>query len=299
MPNIIIGTIMAYAGPITPAWEQTNGWLLCDGRSLPRNPPGSRYYALFNAIGTSWGGDAVNMFNIPDLQGRFLRGVNNNTGRDPDINVRVASMPGGHIGDNVGSVQPGATALAANIPFSISQAGPHTHHLDLEMSASRDPNAGVWNTVANPHVGTVNKYTDADGAHTHNLAGGDLETRPINANVFWIICYAVKPRVYAPTSTLDEQGAVLLTPAGQCLEKAITSEGSPGGTGESILCSCAVPDDRPPMPHEPRRSVRRQHKRYRVRRQTDSGLHARVDGRSRQLYSQLLLPPSRLVCGAA
>ena len=42
------------------------GWLFCDGALLPI----SEYDALFNLIGTTYGGDGQNTFGLPDLRGR-------------------------------------------------------------------------------------------------------------------------------------------------------------------------------------------------------------------------------------
>jgi microcystin-dependent protein len=43
------------------------GWAMCDGRLLPvsQNP------ALFNLIGTTYGGDGINTFALPNLLGRL------------------------------------------------------------------------------------------------------------------------------------------------------------------------------------------------------------------------------------
>lgn len=89
------------------------GWLLCDGRSVRR----SVYPALYAAIGIAWGGDKdAGTFNLPDMRGRFLRGVNQGAPdfpasgpgaipRAPDESQRLASAPGGNSGGDVGSVQ--------------------------------------------------------------------------------------------------------------------------------------------------------------------------------------------------
>jgi hypothetical protein len=47
----------------------------------------------------------------------------------------------------------------------------------------------VTNTVANPWVNGPGKAkkTLGGGEHGHTLSGGDPETRPSNAAVFWII----------------------------------------------------------------------------------------------------------------
>jgi microcystin-dependent protein len=66
------GIIMPYGGTSAPS-----GYLDCDGSEISR----TTYADLFTAIGTTWGvGDGVNTFNVPDLQGAFLRGAGaNNT----------------------------------------------------------------------------------------------------------------------------------------------------------------------------------------------------------------------------
>ena len=42
------------------------GWAFCDGRLLPI----AEYPALFQLIGTTYGGDGINSFGLPDLRGR-------------------------------------------------------------------------------------------------------------------------------------------------------------------------------------------------------------------------------------
>ncbi|MBB4077069.1 hypothetical protein GGR08_001386 [Bartonella fuyuanensis] len=57
------------------------GWLSCDGKSYLRRD----YSDLFEMIGTVWGeGDGVETFNVPDLRGVFLRGVDNGRNIDPN-----------------------------------------------------------------------------------------------------------------------------------------------------------------------------------------------------------------------
>src|SRR5229473_468940 len=65
-----IGTVVAFAGPIE---KIPSNWMVCDGSKLSRSDP--RYRSLFLAIGNSWGGDGTTSFYLPDLMGRFLRGV--------------------------------------------------------------------------------------------------------------------------------------------------------------------------------------------------------------------------------
>jgi microcystin-dependent protein len=56
-----IGEIRMFGGNYAPL-----GWAFCDGRSLPV----AEYEALFNLIGTTYGGDGQQTFNLPNLQGR-------------------------------------------------------------------------------------------------------------------------------------------------------------------------------------------------------------------------------------
>ncbi|MCG9083935.1 phage tail-collar fiber domain-containing protein [Laribacter hongkongensis] len=56
------------------------GWLKANGAAVSR----TAYSALFAAIGTKFGGgDGVTTFNLPDLRGEFLRGLDDGRGLDP------------------------------------------------------------------------------------------------------------------------------------------------------------------------------------------------------------------------
>lgn len=62
MSSPFIGEIRMFGGTFAP-----QGWALCDGRSLSI----SSYETLYTLIGTTYGGDGVNNFNLPDLRGRM------------------------------------------------------------------------------------------------------------------------------------------------------------------------------------------------------------------------------------
>jgi len=131
------------------------------------------------------------MFNLPDLRGRFLRGVDGpDLGRDPDSDARLESNRGGNTGNKVGTLQPWGTGLQPVPPepaIAVQRAGAHTHELPFELTATRDVD-DQDNTVAYDTNQTA--WTEKDGDHTHRLVGGGRETRPINAAVNWIICYS-------------------------------------------------------------------------------------------------------------
>jgi microcystin-dependent protein len=56
-----VGEIRMFAGNFAPA-----GWMLCQGQTLAI----SENDTLFNLIGTTYGGDGQETFNLPDLQSR-------------------------------------------------------------------------------------------------------------------------------------------------------------------------------------------------------------------------------------
>lgn len=152
------GTILAFAGPSLPT-----GFLLCNGASVNK----ALFPDLFAAIGTSWGGDGIPNFNLPDLRGQFLRGWSNGSGVDPDAGGRTALQTGGAIGDNVGSYQ--AHAL---------QQHTHTYTRRETKWTTTDGNTNVWRNDA-PY--------ESSGANGANVSGN--ETRPKNAAVNYIIKY--------------------------------------------------------------------------------------------------------------
>lgn len=125
-------------GSIMPWAANSNlptGFLLCNGASVSR----TTYAALFDVIGTAFGTASGSTFNLPDFQGRFLRGRDNSAGRDPEAASRTAQNTGGATGDNVGSVQ------SANI-------SKHSHHSPVvnSSSLSSSTNMALMNGTSSP-----------------------------------------------------------------------------------------------------------------------------------------------------
>jgi microcystin-dependent protein len=174
-----IGSIIAWAGPLATL---PTGWRLCNGDPLDRMRPENR--ALFDAMGTTWGGDGANNFNLPDLQGLFLRGVSAESGRDSDADRRVSPQPAaaspGNQGNAVGSMQDDAF-----------QSHRHAVTLNRDMicgsNGSRDCEEGEDKFNTDPSLGRlsvlVGDATPADFGEPRTAP----ETRPKNAFVYWII----------------------------------------------------------------------------------------------------------------
>ncbi|MCU0919032.1 MAG: phage tail protein [Burkholderiaceae bacterium] len=69
------GAVVAFA--MSDPWP--SGWLACDGGAYSR----STYSALFAMIGTTYGaGNGSTTFNVPDLRGEFVRGLDLGRGVD-------------------------------------------------------------------------------------------------------------------------------------------------------------------------------------------------------------------------
>ncbi len=78
----MVGEIRLFGGGYAP-----EGWLLCAGQSLAVN----QYQALFSLIGTTYGGDGVTTFKLPDLRGRLPIGQGQGTG----LTARALGQAGG------------------------------------------------------------------------------------------------------------------------------------------------------------------------------------------------------------
>ena len=150
------GVVVAYAGVTAPT-----GWAMCDGSAVSR----TEFASLFGAIGTSHGtGDGNTTFHLPDYRGRFLRGVDGGTARDPNAATRTAMAPGGNSGASVGTVQGSAV-------------GQHEHNLFIRGTAS---STGSGLMAATASIAS-SQSTSSTGS------GIGSETRPINAAVNYII----------------------------------------------------------------------------------------------------------------
>ncbi len=149
---IPVGTIMAYGGDTrndtAVATLKGQGWLPCDGRAYAAQ----EYPELAKVIGNSFGN-----LRVPDLRGRFPRGTDHGTTRDPDAGSRRAEN-GGNGGDNVGSVQD-------------DEFRRHQHQYTQFPGARGGIASGDYWTAGDAQTGP---------------AGGN-ETRPKNVYVNWII----------------------------------------------------------------------------------------------------------------
>lgn len=176
-----VGTVLPYAGPLADTDTQPSGldlaqvrarlaavgWLACDGRSLACRD----YPLLYAVIGKAFGGDG-SRFCLPDLRGRFVRGVDGGSGRDPASARRTASAGGGNTGDQVGSSQ-----------MDAFQGHEH-QYLNATVTTPAEAGEVPVFAPAETTATTTGNVADAAGDGTPRV---DSETRPLNLYLNHII----------------------------------------------------------------------------------------------------------------
>jgi microcystin-dependent protein len=145
-----IGEIRMFAGNFAP-----NGWAFCNGQPMPI----SENEALFNLIGTTYGGDGQTTFNLPDLQSRLPihQGSGSGTtwaigqsGGEESVTLTVAQTPG-HTHTALASTDvAGTTQNQGNVPASLS-AGTNNAYGVLTPLTNLDPSTLAAVGGGQPH----------------------------------------------------------------------------------------------------------------------------------------------------
>lgn len=106
------GVVFPFGGTSAPT-----GFLMCDGSAVSR----ATYAALFSVIGTAFGaGDGSTTFNVPELRGEFIRGLDN--GRGVDAGRVRGSGQGDAIRNITGSVANFYRLIAGQAAGVMSQS---------------------------------------------------------------------------------------------------------------------------------------------------------------------------------
>lgn len=129
MSDAYLGEIKLFSGNYAP-----EGWCICDGSSLSI----ASYNALYSLLGTTYGGDGVTNFNLPDLRGRVPVGQGQGSG----LGNRV-------LGEKNGSEQ--VSLSATHLPVHS-----HTWQVSTGNGSTNTPAANVM--LAKP-TGTTNAYS--------------------------------------------------------------------------------------------------------------------------------------------
>jgi microcystin-dependent protein len=151
-----IGEIRMFGGSFAPA-----GWHFCDGATLPI----SENDALFNLIGTTYGGDGESTFNLPNLGARIpvCAGTNTATGTAfsygemggvESVTLTAQQMPT-HSHTLSGSVDPGTSnSPQNNVPASLSTAAGQTPYGSEPPPSSLNPASIAIAGGSQPHDNT-------------------------------------------------------------------------------------------------------------------------------------------------
>jgi microcystin-dependent protein len=161
--------------------EIPDGYLPCDGRQVSR----TQFASLFAKIGTAHGeGNGTTTFHLPDLRGRFLRGVDGTAGRDPDKASRTAANAGGNAGNAVGSVQDDAIR---NITGTFANSG--TGGFADNTARSGAINASYTNSGTGWSSQSRSGWSSGFSFSANGSVPTGGDNRPANANVQYAIKY--------------------------------------------------------------------------------------------------------------
>jgi microcystin-dependent protein len=164
------GVVIPWAGVSTTA---PTGWLLCSGQAVSR----TTFLTLFNAVNTVYGaGDGSTTFNVPDLRGRVVAGLDNiggsaasrltattmspngtTTGATGGAQTETASVSGSFSGTGTGSasvngsttiVSNGAIAQAPNGPDFTAARNDHIHNISFDAPVGVSVSGSISGTSA-------------------------------------------------------------------------------------------------------------------------------------------------------
>ena len=152
-----MGTILPVAFNFAP-----RGRALCNGQLLSI----SQYSALFALLGTSYGGDGVQKFGLPNLQGRVAVGQGNGAGLSPVVIGEASGADKATVVAN-GNVQIALTA--ANLPGHTHPATMNLGGVTAATTVNVDSTAMI---VTDDYVAYRGIGASFDGGHATVVEGG-------------------------------------------------------------------------------------------------------------------------------
>ncbi|MGZ3837493.1 MAG: phage tail protein [Flavisolibacter sp.] len=171
MATPYIGEIRLFGGNFAPF-----GWAFCNGQllSIAENS------ALFNLIGTTYGGDGQNTFALPDLQGR----VPLHMGTGPGLSAFVIGESGG----------------TETETLTVSQIPSHTHVVSAAASGQSDNPAGnVWGGSTGGLPYSASPGTLTMNAGSIQASGGSQPHE--NMTPFLVVSYIIAIEGVYPSPT--------------------------------------------------------------------------------------------------
>jgi microcystin-dependent protein len=150
-----------------------SGWLLCDGSTLAI----SQFPTLFTLIGTTYGGDGVNNFKLPDLRGRVPISsgqstagstyVQGQTGGAENVTVTVPQYPKhNHVANassnDANTASPANAILAKDTATAVYGANTTLSQVLSALTCTNSTGAGQPHNNLQPYL-TVNWVIASEG----------------------------------------------------------------------------------------------------------------------------------------
>jgi microcystin-dependent protein len=148
MAQPYIGEIRLFAGTFA-----IYGWSFCNGAAMSI----AQNEALFNLLGTTYGGDGVNTFNLPDLQGRV-----------PVHQGQGAGLSNYPLGQKAG---------VENVTLTVAQLPAHSHVAmgSATGTGTSNPGNATWGNsgIVNESFGAGSSANSSMNAGSTSMTGGN------------------------------------------------------------------------------------------------------------------------------
>ena len=155
------GIVSAFAGTTAPS-----GWLMCYGQAVSR----ADYSALFTALSTTYGsGDGSTTFNITDMRGRAIAGVDNMGGSAASRLTSTVLTASNTLGATGGTQT--HTLTEAQMPVHTHVQNSHTHSTEIAGGPGSPAvlyhasTWGVYNPILTGATTAVNQNAGSGSAH--------------------------------------------------------------------------------------------------------------------------------------
>jgi len=167
MSQPYVGQVIAVGFNFVPA-----NWLPCDGSLVPI----SQFDVLYNLIGTTYGGDGVTTFGLPDLRGRSPV----NAGQGGGLSNYILGQLGG----------------SETVTVTTNQIGSHNHTMNAssQLGATSVPAGNL--ALAQPSTNTVALFSAGPGNTTlaPNAVGNTGSGQPHeNRQPYQTLNYIISP----------------------------------------------------------------------------------------------------------
>src|SRR5690606_26931263 len=136
------------------------GFLKCNGAILST----STYSSLFSAIGYTFGGSG-DSFNVPDIRGRFIRGLDDGANRD--VGRTLGSIQSDSNKQHNHGGKTGVQDTSHTHSGTTNSGGAHSHQMKIVDNSTSGPvdNGGGWQFKT--------RETSTSGEHTHTFSTGN------------------------------------------------------------------------------------------------------------------------------